>query len=280
MAWIKSDVELENHPKLFKLISLTGWNKYEAIGRLHCFWYWTLKYAESGDLSKYTNLDLSQALGLPKESLIIDSLISAGFLDVEPLRVHDWVERTGQFLKVKYHTSNPKKYKKIVDEHRKALGKPKVSPKEDPDKIRLDKIRLDKTTTISEVEKLVFGYFKNVYLTDDEYKKLVERYGASDAYVLIDRLSSYISSRGAERKYKSHYATILSWVLKDKNTVSPGAGQVTAMKEYVKPQVKQTDTELKSYCCNASFTQDKRCSACNEDYSPVNSGIKIALKSV
>ena len=49
-------------------------------------------------------------------------------------------------------------------------------------------------------------------LSADELQKLKSKLGAeTESY--IERLSSYIASSG--KKYKSHYATILSWTQKD-----------------------------------------------------------------
>ena len=57
-----------------------------------------------------------------------------------------------------------------------------------------------------------FGEFENVLLSADELQKLKSKLGAeTESY--IERLSSYIASSG--KKYKSHYATILSWTQKD-----------------------------------------------------------------
>lgn len=53
--------------------------------------------------------------------------------------------------------------------------------------------------------KKTYGVLNNVLLSDEEYNKIVDA-GLSG---LIDELSTYIDSKGA--KYKSHYATILSW---------------------------------------------------------------------
>lgn len=55
----------------------------------------------------------------------------------------------------------------------------------------------------------IYGEFKNVKLTDDEYKKLEEK----NLLPYIEKLSSYIASKG--KKYKSHYATILTWSRKE-----------------------------------------------------------------
>ena len=54
-------------------------------------------------------------------------------------------------------------------------------------------------------EKKKYGEFQNVLLTDDEYAKLEK----SNLLSYIEKLSSYIASKG--KKYKSHYATILTW---------------------------------------------------------------------
>jgi hypothetical protein len=59
-------------------------------------------------------------------------------------------------------------------------------------------------------EKEKYGEFKNVLLTEEEYHKLEE----SNLLPYIEKLSSYIASKG--KKYKSHYATILTWSRKDK----------------------------------------------------------------
>jgi hypothetical protein len=61
-----------------------------------------------------------------------------------------------------------------------------------------------------EIYKEKFGEFKNVLLTPEEYQKLKDK----DLLNYIDKLSLYIESKGA--KYKSHYATILTWGRNDK----------------------------------------------------------------
>lgn len=59
-------------------------------------------------------------------------------------------------------------------------------------------------------KKKSYGEFDNVLLTDEEYAKLDK----SNLLSYIEILSSYIASKG--KKYKSHYATILSWSRRDK----------------------------------------------------------------
>ena len=52
-----------------------------------------------------------------------------------------------------------------------------------------------------------------VFLTDIEYNKLIEELGEPLTKEYIKDLSLYIQSKG--KKYKSHYATILTWHRKD-----------------------------------------------------------------
>ena len=73
----------------------------------------------------------------------------------------------------------------------------------------IDKNRLDKNS-IGE-KKHAHGFFSNVLLTDGEIQKLAVEVPNYEDY--IERLSRYIESSG--KKYKSHYATILSWQKKD-----------------------------------------------------------------
>ena len=63
------------------------------------------------------------------------------------------------------------------------------------------------------------GEFENVELTEEELEKLKERF-PYDWQERIERLSSYMSSKG--KRYKSHYATILTWSRKDEERAGRG----------------------------------------------------------
>ena len=71
---------------------------------------------------------------------------------------------------------------------------------------RIDKKRIDKNS----IDKYIYGEFKNVKLTKEEYEKLKK----ANLLPYIEKLSSYIASTG--KRYKSHYATILNWSRKEK----------------------------------------------------------------
>lgn len=56
---------------------------------------------------------------------------------------------------------------------------------------------------------LILGEFKNVKLSEEEHNKLIERFGKGSTDDLIEELAGYIAS--TNKKYASHYATILNW---------------------------------------------------------------------
>lgn len=72
--------------------------------------------------------------------------------------------------------------------------------------------------------KDIYAELKNVRLTKEEYSKLVHKFGEPKTIDYIERLSEYLASKG--KKYKSHYATILSWSRKDDKEKPSGRSYV------------------------------------------------------
>ena len=65
-----------------------------------------------------------------------------------------------------------------------------------------------------------YGEFKNVLLSDPNYKEL--QFLTHDIEGYIKRLDEYIESSG--RKYKNHYLTIRNWYNKDSKKSNPKTG--------------------------------------------------------
>ena len=76
----------------------------------------------------------------------------------------------------------------------------------------------------------IYGEYKNVRLTDNEYKKLVERFNENETINWIDRLDEYVEMTG--KKYKRHYATILNWSKREKQTQQVQQQPKTANHKY------------------------------------------------
>ena len=67
--------------------------------------------------------------------------------------------------------------------------------------------------TIQKIRKKTTYFFGNILLFEEEYQKLVERFGEVGTKDKLETLSLYKWSRG--KKYSSDYATVLSWAKKD-----------------------------------------------------------------
>src|SRR5688572_2666186 len=104
MAWIESHQELRDHPKVKRLARLLDISVPEAIGHMHCLWWWAVDYATDGDVSRFDALDLADAAmwcGDPERfaKALVECGPSdqAGFLDVD-WRLHDWGQYVGGIL--------------------------------------------------------------------------------------------------------------------------------------------------------------------------------------
>lgn len=95
MAWIESHETLKDHPKLYRLMSQLKISKVAAVGHLHLLWWWCLKYASEGRLDRFTPEQIAKAAewdGNAGEFLQV--LADSGFIERDPLRIHDWEEFT------------------------------------------------------------------------------------------------------------------------------------------------------------------------------------------
>lgn len=105
MAWIESHQSLRDHPKTKKLARLLGIPKVSAIGHLHCLWWWTLEYADDGDLSRFDDPEIADGAeweGDPAQFL--QAMRSSGFLDGDSndegsdLAIHEWDDYAGRLV--------------------------------------------------------------------------------------------------------------------------------------------------------------------------------------
>ena len=78
--------------------------------------------------------------------------------------------------------------------------------------VKLSEVKLSK-------DKRVYGEFKNVFLLEEEYEKLIDGLGEPNTQLLVEELSGYMASK--KKKYDSHYATIKNWarrrIIENKN---------------------------------------------------------------
>lgn len=92
MAWIESHQEVGAHPKLKRLARHLEVSRPTAVGHLHYLWWWCLSFAVDGDLSKFDVEEIAEGAEWEGNARpFVTALIKTGWLDEEPLRVHDWM---------------------------------------------------------------------------------------------------------------------------------------------------------------------------------------------
>ena len=100
------------------------------------------------------------------------------------------------------------------------------------DKGRLDKVSIDKGRVEQDTPFSFYGEYKNIRLTEEEYRKLKDKLqGHTD--MMIGKLSRYIKSTG--KTYQDHYVTILNWYEQDKDKLSQKKnGKIPTFEDYDK----------------------------------------------
>jgi hypothetical protein len=86
------------HPKARRLARALEIPLAQAIGHLHCFWWWALDYCEDGGLNGYDALDIalgSEWDGDPEK--FVKALRYARWID-EDDSIHDWDEYIGRIV--------------------------------------------------------------------------------------------------------------------------------------------------------------------------------------
>lgn len=101
MSWIESHQEVAHHPKTRKLARRLGVSIPAAIGHLHLLWWWSIDFAENGDLSRHDDEDIAiGAMWDDDPSTFVDALVDAGWIDRDDqaTTIHDWPEYAGRLL--------------------------------------------------------------------------------------------------------------------------------------------------------------------------------------
>ena len=88
MAWIELHQTLPTNKKTLRLKKILKIKTPQAIGHLCLLWLWALDNAEDGDLSIFSDDEVSEVSGWTgKPETFVAALIEAGFLD-EDRHIH------------------------------------------------------------------------------------------------------------------------------------------------------------------------------------------------
>lgn len=174
-------------------------------------------YAEQGyyvELDKDVILVVAHRWGVNANlvSDIVARAISVGIFDRTMFKKHKILTSAGiqkRYLKM----TSKRVFSNIRSEY--SLLKVAQNPKNTDFQVKND--GRNGQSKVKEIKKEIYkekhGELENVFLSPDEYQKLITRYSQKTAEKYIDKLSLYMDSTG--KSYRSHYATILAWLRRD-----------------------------------------------------------------
>lgn len=218
MAWIEAHQQLLNHPKTLDLMAIMEWDLDTTIAKLLRFWWWCVDYAENGDLRKHSPERLAGAVGLKSSDgqAFFHAMIKSGWIDEEPhLRVHDWWDYIGPFLRTKYR-HHPDRWHKIKDMYVKDTVKDDV---EDP--VTKPNLTLPNLTNNNPPEAAFSeGFIKkaeeakakgfNIYQLSNRFYKESKMLGKLPEGVLMAVLDEFVQRGANVRDYWPYFLKVLN----------------------------------------------------------------------
>ena len=242
--WIESHESLKEHPKLYIFMEELGITRPQAIGHLHLFWWWCSKYAASGKISGYSDLQISRAVDWDGDaSRFRNALRNAGFVDEKNgvFEVHDWsefrlyyeasrerIERKRKQARQRVQNYRDRTRNAPVTQEKALRNAPVTHPLR---KVTRTNNRNNRNNQNNQTESIPSKkcppktlFLDCVKLTEEEYKKLLEKFGEAETKKKIQELNDAIMSKGY--KYKSHYHTILNWHRRTTQNNNPNQSEI------------------------------------------------------
>ena len=231
MAWISVHEDVFGQ-KLRKLAKGIGCSQAESLGILNALWLWGLKNAEkSGEIKDADIHDVAGAIpvGILSKGLdtlkIVKAMVSTGWIDDVGgvLFLHDWEDWQEQWYKFLDRKAYDAKRKR---DKRRQEREAEDAPEEEPDGKTAgalpegDEPKGDKPKKEKKDDKPKKKYAEFVHMTEDEYEKLVKRFGRLASEKAVEMLDNYKGQNN--KRYASDYRAILNWVMDRVNEKYPG----------------------------------------------------------
>ncbi|MEK5182152.1 hypothetical protein [Paenibacillus odorifer] len=102
--WIKSYQATDRDPITRRFCRSTGLSTPAAVGTLHMLWWWVLDWAQDGDISKYHDIDIADAVSFEGEpEVLMRALIDAGYVveNQSGREIANWFKIGGQIIESK-----------------------------------------------------------------------------------------------------------------------------------------------------------------------------------
>lgn len=97
--WIKMRCELQTHPKVVRILSATGADKFRVVGGLHAVWSVFDSHSEDGALKGYTPELMDHIIGWEGFARAMESVGWLLFDGLETLQLPEFTEHNGQSAK-------------------------------------------------------------------------------------------------------------------------------------------------------------------------------------
>jgi len=206
---------------LAEILAFNNWIRYNsAITKSDiCLWHSLMSMANRFAWKEFT----SPILTLLSESKLTKNEFYKSRNKLKQFGLIDFKERGGNKATVYKVNSVVSLYEKQNQTQIMTQSDTQIDTQTVTQNVNINKTKNQKPKTRNkkEINKESFGEFENVRLSEQELSKLKTRFG-EDANSYIERLSNYIASSG--KRYKSHYATILTWAENDKQSEKLGGG--------------------------------------------------------
>ena len=206
---------------LSEILAFNNWIRYNsAITKSDiCLWHSLMSMANRFAWKEFT----SPILTLLSESKLTKNEFYKSRNKLKQFGLIDFKERGGNKATVYKVNSVVSLYEKQNQTQIMTQSDTQIDTQTVTQNVNINKTKNQKPKTRNkkEINKESFGEFENVRLSEQELSKLKTRFG-EDANSYIERLSNYIASSG--KRYKSHYATILTWAEEDKQSEKLGGG--------------------------------------------------------
>jgi inhibitor of KinA sporulation pathway (predicted exonuclease) len=113
------------------------------------------------------------------------------------------------------------------------------------------------------IEEKKIKYLDSVFLTEEQYKKLILKYGTQKTIKAIEVLNNAIMSKGY--KYKSHYHTIIGWPMKEveggkdgnRQTANPNRGSIRGDRQLTPDAEEEADRITRKYYADKAAADGK-----------------------
>jgi hypothetical protein len=232
MAWIESHQGLMHHPKTKRLARLLGVSVPTAIGHLHCLWYWALDYAQDGDLTGYDEIDVAGgALWDGDEREFSEALVKAGFVDLDPPRIHDWMDYAGLLVERRRADAERKRAyrertsgRRSGDVQRTSVGRPadvqRTSGVTVPNRTVPNRTERENGAVAQQSDSLPAGFeaFWAVYPNRTDKKAAVSVWRAlKPDEVLQQQIVTAVEAQARTRKWQEGFVKAPQRWLKDRN---------------------------------------------------------------